>query len=162
MTTTHTSFDILVNQIQQTHRTLQESAVKAINKHLTIRNWLTGFYIVEFEQKGEGRAQYGTRLLDKFGETLQTQGLGARNLKLYRQFYLTYPQIGKILPTLLVQIGANLLLTEQSPIVQLPIAQFNNSSTEELQVPPDKLISRLSYTHLVLLNKPYTIFYCEN
>ena len=141
MQTTPMSFDFLVKQIQQTHETLQESAVKAINKHLTIRNWLTGFYIVEFEQKGEDRAQYGTRLLDQLGKTLQTPGLSARNLKLYRQFYLTYPQIGKILTPFLSGIGL-------MPIVQLPIAQFNNLSTEELQVPPDKLISRLSYTHL--------------
>ena len=105
MQTTSMSFDFLVNQIQQTHEKLQESAVKAINKHLTIRNWLTGFYIVEFEQKGEDRAQYGTRLLDELGKTLQTPGLSARNLKLYRQFYLTYPQIGKILTLFLNPTG---------------------------------------------------------
>ena len=139
MQTTHINFDILVNQIQQTHKTLQESAVKAINKHLTIRNWLIGFYIVEFEQKGEDRVQYGIRLLDELGKTLQTQGLSARNLKLYRQFYLMYPQIGKILTPFLTRFGL------------MPIAQFNSSSTEALQVPPDKLISRLSYTHLVQL-----------
>jgi hypothetical protein len=38
-------FEELIFTIQQTHDTLQESAVKAINKHLTIRNWLIGLYI---------------------------------------------------------------------------------------------------------------------
>ena len=56
-------FEILVNKIQEAHRTLQENAVNSINRHLTIRNWLIGFYIIEFEQKGEDRAKYGEKLL---------------------------------------------------------------------------------------------------
>ncbi len=142
MANTMINFDTLVTQIQQTHKTLQESAVKAINKHLTIRNWLTGFYIVEFEQKGEDRAQYGERLLQNLSERLNTPSLSYRNLKLFRQFFSTYPQIGKV-------ISSEMIDNQHFRIGQLAIAQFNNSSTEELQVPPDKLISRLSYTHLV-------------
>lgn len=144
MSTEPINFDILVNQIQQTHKTLQESAVKAINKHLTIRNWLIGFYIIEFEQKGEDRAQYGERLLQNLAERLKASSLSHRNLKLFRQFFSTYPQIGKV-------ISSEFIDSQQFRIGQLAIAQFNSSSTEEIQVPPDKLISRLSYTHLVLL-----------
>ncbi|MDR2285821.1 MAG: hypothetical protein LBE37_21590 [Sphingobacterium sp.] len=44
-------FDKLVNSIQATHEELQLSAVKAVNQSLTLRNWLIGLYIVEFEQK---------------------------------------------------------------------------------------------------------------
>lgn len=64
------NFKLLVHTIQSAHATLQQSAVKAINKHLTIRNWLIGFYIVEFEQKGEDRAQYGEKLLQRLAESL--------------------------------------------------------------------------------------------
>jgi hypothetical protein len=64
------NFDRLVSSIQDTHTTLQQSAVKAINKHLTIRNWLIGFYIVEFEQNGEDRAEYGKQLLPKLALSL--------------------------------------------------------------------------------------------
>ncbi len=53
-------FSSLIQSIQQTHNALHQQAVKAINRSLTIRNWLIGFYIVEFEQKGEDRAAYGT------------------------------------------------------------------------------------------------------
>ena len=144
MANTTINFDTLVTQIQQTHKTLQESAVKAINKHLTIRNWLTGFYIIEFEQKGEDRAQYGTRLLQNLSERLNTPSLSYRNLKLFRQFFSVYPQIGKV-------ISSEIIDNQQFRIGQLAIAQFNNSHTGDIQVPPDKLISRLSYTHLVLL-----------
>jgi len=46
------NFEKLVFRIQQTNEILQQNAVKAVNIHLTLRNWLVGFYIVEFEQKG--------------------------------------------------------------------------------------------------------------
>ena len=81
------NFDLLVNTIQQTQHTLQQSALKSVNKHFTIRNWLVGFYIVEFEQKGEDRAKYGEKLIDKLALSINVKGLGARNLKLFRQFF---------------------------------------------------------------------------
>lgn len=46
-------FESLVSTIEQTHSHFQEQAVKAVNISLTIRNYLIGFYIVEFEQNGE-------------------------------------------------------------------------------------------------------------
>src|SRR5882757_1136258 len=89
------NFDSLVSNIAQTHITLRQSAVNAINRHLTIRNWLIGFYIVHFEQKGEDRAKYGDELIDRLASKANIKGLGARNLKLFRQFYACYPQIGQ-------------------------------------------------------------------
>jgi hypothetical protein len=65
------NFQVLVTTIQQTHSTLQQSALKAVNKHLTIRNWLVGFYIVEFEQKGEDRAKYGENLLSELAKSVK-------------------------------------------------------------------------------------------
>ena len=49
-------FKKLVFHIQQTNTFLQQSAIKAVNTYLTLRNWLTAFYIVEFEQNGSDRA----------------------------------------------------------------------------------------------------------
>ena len=46
-------FIALVNSINQTHKTLKRHAASAVNVSLTVRNWLVGFYIVEFEQKGK-------------------------------------------------------------------------------------------------------------
>jgi len=48
-------FENLIQSIQQTHPALQQYVNKAINRSLTIRNWLIGFHIVQFEQKGEDR-----------------------------------------------------------------------------------------------------------
>ena len=54
-------FENLVNNIEQIHHHFQQQAVKAVNVSLTIRNWLIGFYIVEFEQNGADRAKYFVR-----------------------------------------------------------------------------------------------------
>ena len=53
----------LAIDIRAINTSLQESAAKAINKHLTARNWLIGYYIVNYEQCGEDRARYGDKLL---------------------------------------------------------------------------------------------------
>lgn len=51
--------DSLVEQISNVQDVLQGVAAHAINLSLTARNWLIGYYIVEYEQNGEDRAQYG-------------------------------------------------------------------------------------------------------
>lgn len=57
------SFKTLTQCISSIHSTLQTSAVNAVNRYATIRNWLIGRYIIEYEQRGNDRAQYGARLL---------------------------------------------------------------------------------------------------
>ncbi len=146
------NFELLVNSVQQAHAALQQSAVKAINRHITIRNWLIGFYIVEYEQKGEDRAAYGENLLQNLSERLDDNGLSYRNLKLFRQFYQIYPQIRQTLSAQLQQIGFEAHKIGQSLSAQLMLPQIRQSMTDELhnidmQVPPDKLVSRLSFSH---------------
>ena len=91
-------FNELRLNIRQISDSLRQSAVSAINSHLTVRNWLVGFYIVEFEQNGEDRARYGAKLLQNLAENLNEDGLSYRNLCLYRQFYLVYPEISVYIP----------------------------------------------------------------
>lgn len=86
-------FAKLVNSIQSTHEELQLSAIKAVNQSLTLRNWLIGLYIVEFEQNGEDRARYGERLLKDLSISINIKGLSVTNLKLCRQFYVAYPHL---------------------------------------------------------------------
>ncbi|MFM8917561.1 MAG: DUF1016 N-terminal domain-containing protein, partial [Bacteroidota bacterium] len=87
------NFDFLVTTIEQMHRHFQQQAAKAVNIQLTLRNWLIGYYIVEFEQKGEDYSRYGTRLLDQLALNLKIKGLVAAELSRCRQFYKCYPQI---------------------------------------------------------------------
>src|SRR3954467_8783303 len=92
------NFSTLIQSIQFTHTVLQLQAVKAINRALTIRNWLIGYYIVEFEQKGEDRAKYGEKLLNQLAQGLKGKGVSnvhERELRRYRTFYTVYPQLAQ-------------------------------------------------------------------
>ncbi len=86
------NFSTLANTILQTHSTLQQSASKAVNLHLTLRNWITGLNIVEYEQHGSDRAEYGKKLLEKLAKKIAIKGLSAPELSRCRQFYRTYPE----------------------------------------------------------------------
>ena len=90
------NFKKLVDAIQQIHDQLSDQACRAVNTSLTLRNWLIGLYIREYEQHGADRAQYGESLLDRLSEELHRIGIlrsGARELRRYRLFYSVYPQI---------------------------------------------------------------------
>lgn len=65
----------IVEQIARCHEYAQAQAASAVNVALTIRNWLAGAHIVEYEQHGEDRAKYGSSAAPDFGEGLEAEGL---------------------------------------------------------------------------------------
>lgn len=154
------NFESLVGRINLIQDALQAQAAHAVNLSLTSRNWLVGYYIVEFEQHGEDRAQYGDKLLKHLAKKLNRRGLGERRLYEYRLIYQVYPQLGEFvkgytlknrqdellrLPTAKLQV--NDFLTDEK--LRLPTAK---STKEDWQTPADRLFYRLSATHLVLLS----------
>ena len=52
--------------------TNNNTTVKAINRFATVRNYVIGFYIVEYEQHGSDRAKYGDRLLKRLAEKVKS------------------------------------------------------------------------------------------
>ena len=56
-------FEQLISTIDGVHNELQNFALKAVNQSLTVRNWLIGYYIIEYEQKGADSAQYGEKII---------------------------------------------------------------------------------------------------
>ena len=88
-------FDALIKNINSVQHVLQAQAAHAVNLSLTARNWLVGFYIVEFEQHGEDRAEYGDNLLKRLAQRLNRRGLSERRLYEFRQTYSVYPQLGE-------------------------------------------------------------------
>lgn len=148
------NFEELVNSIYQTHCILQENAAKAINYNLTVRNWLIGCYIIEYEQNGDDKAKYGTGLLEKIAKKLKNKGLKGlhrRALNTCRLFYQTYPQIWLTLSAEL----QNSQYTNMHPII--PAGRLNiwlttsAKSINGINVPPELLLSRLSYSHFIEL-----------
>ncbi|MGN7886742.1 PDDEXK nuclease domain-containing protein [Dyadobacter sp. 22481] len=142
-------FNALVTTIQETNFTLQQSASKAINRYLTIRNWLIGFHIVEFEQNGEDRARYGQRLIEELATALDTAGLSVRSLKLFRQFYFTYPQIGQTVSAQFKSMPS--IRLNNLPARLDKVNDFVDDQSQKISIDAETLLSRLSFSHLVLL-----------
>lgn len=116
--------DNLVETLTQTHLSLQQRATQAINISLVVRNWLFGYYLVEFEQHGEDRAQYGRRLLAQISEKLHAAGVtgcSVSNLKNFRQFYEAFPQIRQ---TLSGELTTTLLLDQLSQQFRLSWSHY--------------------------------------
>ena len=84
----------LLEQISDTYTQGRIRAVTAVNTHIVETNWQVGRHIVEFEQGGKVRAEYGSALLDKLSTDLSLRhgkGFSRSNLIRIRQFYLAYP-----------------------------------------------------------------------
>lgn len=71
-------------------------AVKTINQATTLRNWIIGCYIVEYEQNGSDRAKYGDKLIEKLSKRISKPGLGTTLLRKSRAFYIVYPSIMQV------------------------------------------------------------------
>lgn len=151
-------FKQLIAVIDQTHRSLQQQAASAVNQALTIRNWLIGYYIVEFEQKGEDRAKYGKKLLINIADNISIKGLSAPELSRCRQFFRVYPQIFGTLSQKLLEMGSDPILGT----LPQELLNYDNQSikVEQLDadqfipnVPVEKIIRKLSFSHLAELIK---------
>lgn len=147
------NFDQLIDNVYQAHCVLQENAMKIINQNLTIRNWIIGCYIVEYEQNGKDRAKYGAKLLDEIAGRLKlrrVKGLRVRELNACRKFYTTYPQIWRTLSAKLQKSDNKMSSLISREVAGIPLAasvKLNN----ELETAPELLLSRLSYSHFIEL-----------
>ncbi len=138
----------LIGLFEQTHSALQQRAARSVDTALVVRNWLFGWYIVEFENGGAERAElYGKELIKKLSEKLTEnlgKGFSKRSLEQFRQFYLTYKEITQALPA-------------QSPNTLQKITQALPAELDKLpETMPnvvEQLASRfvLGWTHYVTL-----------
>jgi predicted nuclease of restriction endonuclease-like (RecB) superfamily len=141
------NLDHLVNAIQQTNHFFLEQAQRQVNRTLTMRNWIIGFYIVEYEQQGHDRAVYGGQLLQQLANGLKAarvKGLSFTTLHLCKQFYLTYPQILQAASEQFQILGF-----QKNRILQTVSEEFNKA----IITPADLLLNRLSFSHIVELIK---------
>ena len=153
------SFNDLASIVQTTHDAAQSSAVKAINRMQTMRNWLIGYYIVEFEQHGKDRAEYGTQLLKKLEERVDRKGLTTTLFKWARKFYRLYPQMMENLP---IPICATVM--HQLQPIENKEDTIGASMTHQFVTPGKTIISHLSFTHLreiMALDDPLARYFYE-
>lgn len=170
------NYSSLVKAINAVTTQLQSRAAAAVNQALVLRNWLVGAYIVEYEQAGKDRAKYGTKLLEKLAIDLKLQGNNGLNttlLKLCRQCYQTYPQIG---PTLSDQLVAELPFSPTLPqriVSGIPKMESLETSlairptlSDESPTPlPAQVVLQLSWSKLVellVIDDPWKRAFFEN
>ena len=84
----------LLEQISNTYTQGRMLAVQAVNAHITETYWQVGRHIVEFEQNGKIRADYGKALITGLAKDLSLRhgkGFSRSNLVYMRLLYLRYP-----------------------------------------------------------------------
>lgn len=125
-------FEILADSIIKVNYKTGNAAKSAVNQLMTLRNWAIGYYIVEYEQAGSDRAEYGTHLLKNLENKISQRGMNSTLFKHCRNFYLLYPQIGATV----------------SELLDLP--DFGKSATvsHQFETKPDVLIANLSFSHI--------------
>lgn len=135
------TFPSLVQSIQSINEELSIQTIRAINVGLTLRNWLMGCYIAEYELNGADRANYGDKLLDKLSHELgrlKISNCNRRQLYRHLRFYRLYPEI---VGTLSPQFKR--LLPES-----IEGRKKVGTLSPQLKSEPGKLLQWLSYSHI--------------
>ncbi len=134
-------FSALVDAVRSVHEQCAIQAGKAVNASLTLRNWLIGGYIHQYQLNGADRASYGDRLLEALADRLsdaKVSNCNRRQLYRYLRFYRLYPEIvGTLSPPF-----AGLL-----PPVERADGKVGSPSPL-FRRDPHELLHRLSYSHL--------------
>ena len=91
----NTGASILFERVVSIIEEGRKNTVRAINFNIVLSYCLIGREIVEEIQEGKVRAEYGKQILEELSQKLNLQygkGFSVANLRLFRQFYLTYSE----------------------------------------------------------------------
>ncbi len=123
-----TSYRAVCGDVSKIIDAARESAARSVNAAMTAAYWLVGRRIVEFEQSGEDRAEYGAALIERLAEDLTVQfgrGFSRQNVQNMRLFYLAYPP-ERIRQT----VSGKLARLPEREILQTPSGGFEAPSIE--------------------------------
>jgi len=139
----------------------RKTAARYVNTVLIATYWLIGRRIVEYEQKGKERAEYGEALLKRLSGDLAKQfgkGWGEPHLRAIRQFYLIYGDIEKRY-TLCSESGKpDETNIRHTPCSELSPSQILPSKLQTLSVEFFNTLFPLSWSHyrlLMRLDEPF-------
>lgn len=151
----------LHDRIREIIESARVGAARSVNTAQVISNWLIGREIIEEEQQGRQRADYGDRLMQSLAEHLRQEygpGYGLANLKLFKQFYLAY---GTLVGPKKGDAGRS-LSTAESGVKKGYAARSLSETSEAMALPhassakswiPGLLHPSLSWTHYRMLMK---------
>jgi predicted nuclease of restriction endonuclease-like (RecB) superfamily len=163
----------LYERIRQILESAQTNMARTVNTTQVVANWLIGREIVEEEQRGHNRAEYGHQLIEQLSEQLKADfggGYSTQNLFYMRQFYHSYPSLipsSEILHALRGKSSAKSVVTEKLHALRgrSDAPDFSDASPRKLTLPtispvldishalrgqswqPGQLHPNLSWTH---------------
>ncbi len=88
-------YNELIGKIAELVSQSRTEIARAINTKIVQTYWAVGKYILEYEQKGKARADYGSELMKTLSRELSAKlgkGFSQRNLRDMRRMYLAYPK----------------------------------------------------------------------
>ena len=115
-----------ISDIKAIVYTAKQKAYQAADIYQVVSNWLVGRRIVEQEQHGQERAQYGKHIVELASEALTAEfgkGYSVVNIKSFRKFYLTFNNL-LIGQTPSAQSGNDLTIKGQSVSAELELAKM--------------------------------------
>jgi len=130
----------LVQEIRNLVQSARRAAAQNVNTLQVITNFEIGRRIVEYEQKGSKRAEYGKRTLIELSRQLNKEfgrGFSERNLEYMRRFYLEYTESAQQIPQT-ISAKSSAMVPAKSPIPQTVSAKLTNKFP-------------LSWSHYILL-----------
>ena len=113
------------DRIKQILEAARTGISRTVNTTQVLANWLIGREIVEEEQSGRDFARYGQKVIARLAERLRNdfgEGSSVTNLKLFRQFYLSYP----------VLIERNISHTMRDQFKLAPTSNKDSPANEEI------------------------------
>ena len=139
------NYDNIRAGIVELLKAARSAAARNVNSIMTAAYWEIGRRIVQSEQQGEVRAEYGRQLVEQLAKDLSKQfgrGFGNANLWKMRAFYLTWPS-EPILSTLSRESGK-----------PTNISDLSSPSSDVLAVPPQFPLPWSAYARLLSVKNP--------
>ncbi len=90
------NYEALIQAIRQTYQGGQANAIRAARREMVLTYWAIGRHIVEFEQLGNEKSVYGSKILERLSKDLSDQlgrGFSRTNLISMRLCYVRYPDV---------------------------------------------------------------------
>lgn len=143
-----------ISEISHILSQARQKAFTAVNSAMVEAYWLIGKRIVEEEQNGESRAEYGKKVLENLSSALTIdfgKGFSLRNIRNFRLFFLTFPELASIRQTLSTELSWShyqLIMrvsTKEAQLYYLKESASHNWAVRTL----DRNISTLYYQRLL-------------
>jgi hypothetical protein len=140
---------VLFSQVAELLQNARQQVLRAVNQTMTLTYFEIGRMIVEEEQNGKDRAEYGKQLLKGLSEQLTNEfgkGFSIRNLEQIRQFYMTYSKSESLSRILEIRNTQSLTAEFKSQKTQSVNADLYKLDYQTLS-----LFFKLTFTHYIFL-----------